>query len=123
MRGGNKTQNKESTEAAAAEGEKKTTAPKKGKGKGVSKEDQMDLEQIIADLRDELLWKNEEILDMRTEFDEMKILVSKLHIDNKKEKAQRQILEANKQKYIMMGELLDCKGQIQEKTFFDAIRN
>jgi|DEB0MinimDraft_12_1074336.scaffolds.fasta_scaffold452676_1 hypothetical protein len=44
MRGGNKTQNKESTEAAAAEGEKKTTAPKKGKGKGVSKEDQMDLE-------------------------------------------------------------------------------
>lgn len=34
----------------------------------------------------------------------------------------RQCLEANKMKYVMMGELLASKGEIQERTFFDNKR-
>ena len=106
---GQKVATKESSKEGEGE-EKKVATGKKGKGKGVSREDQADLEQIIADLRDDLLWKDEELRDMRDEFEAMKITVDRLHKENKIEKAQRQILEANKLKYVMMGELLDYKG-------------
>lgn len=60
---------------------------------------------------------------MREELDALREIVKKLRTDFKSEKAQRQTLEANKLKYIMMTELLDCKGQIQGGTFFDNKRN
>jgi len=69
--------------------EKKVVTNKKGKGKVGNKEDQADLEQVIADLRDELMWKDEELKDMRDEFEALKYTVDKLHKENKIEKCQR----------------------------------
>jgi hypothetical protein len=98
-------------------GEKK----KKGK-KGGAKEDQVDLEVVIEDLRGEVQWKDEEMKEMRDELEGLRAQVNRLHKDHKLEKNKRQSLESNKLKYQMMGELLECKGEIVNGTFFDSQR-
>ena len=59
------------------------------------------------------------MLEMRKELDGLRQQNQILTRSMKKEKCERQVLEANKLKYTMMKELVECRGEIEADTFFD----
>lgn len=100
------------------------TAPatgKKGKGKGgAGTVDSFELELIIEELQNEIKIKDMEFKEIRDELDTMKGEYGVIMKSFKKEKFQRQGLESNKQKYIMLKELMQNSSTIQDQTFFDS---
>ena len=60
---------------------------------------------------------------MRTELDELREQYSIIMQKFKSEKVSRQSLESNKLKYIMLKELQQNAGTIEDQTFFDNQRN
>ena len=106
-----------STEAA------KPPPPKRGKKSSLNKEEQQDLEEVVETLKTELEWKEEEFKEMRDELEALRAQNAKMIVVNKKEKQERQLLTANKQKYTMLKELVENTGQIQDQSFFENKRN
>ena len=98
------------TESTGAETGSKPSAKKTGNKK---RDDQQDLELVIEDLRNEQCWRDEEMLELRKEVEALREQNKILTSINKKEKCERQILEANKLKYTMMKELVECRGEIE----------
>ena len=81
------------------------------------------MEAVIEELHNEILWKDEEMKEMREELEALRHQNKKLRIVNIEEKANRQILESNKLKYTMLKELQECKGEIDNQTFFENKKN
>ena len=80
------------------------------------------MEVVIEDLKDEIHWKDVELLEMREELEMLRAQNKSLKTQHLDEKMKRQTLESNKQKYITLKELQDCKGEIDNDTFFENRR-
>lgn len=98
---------------------------KKGKkgGPGITKEDQQDLEVVIEELRNELVWKDEEFREMQEELETLRKQNQTLKRQQKEECVKRQTLEATKVKYNVLKELTENREAIEEQTFFEQKRS
>ena len=95
---------------------------KKGAG-GITKEDQQDLELVIEDLRNELVWKDEDFREMQEELEVLRKQNQTLKRQQKEECVKRQTLEATQVKYTVLKELTENREAIEEQTFFEQKRN
>lgn len=86
-------------------------------------EDQKDLEEIIIELRNDIVFKDIEFKEIRDELEIIRKENLKLLKELKEEKMMRQCLESNKLKYQMMKELLENADTIENKTFFNLKRD
>lgn len=117
------TTNKDKEDTAA---EKKSLAGpvggKKGKKGPANKDQNLEYEMLVEELRNDLSWKDQELQEIRDELVVLREQNEKLRRQHRDEKINRQILEANKKKYIMLKELQENKGKIDDQTFFDSKR-
>jgi len=82
-----------------------------------------DLELIIDELKNEIVFKDQDYKEIREDLELLKeenLELSKLF---KEEKIKRQSLEANKTKYTYLKELMENADSIQDQSFFDNKRN
>lgn len=80
------------------------------------------MEVVIEELKNELVWKDQEFAEMREELEKLRKETDPMMKALKEEKAKRQSLEANKTKYVMLKELMANAEPIQENTFLDMVR-
>lgn len=85
-------------------------------------EDQVDLEDVIERLKEEIYVKDQEFQDMREELEQLRKETEFMRGAYKEEKYQRQTLEANKQKIMMLKELAENSGKIEKKSYLDEKR-
>lgn len=95
----------------------------KGGATKVRKEDQADLETLLEEMKEDIHWKDVELTEMRDELAQLRAQNQQLKVAHLEEKDKRQRIEGKQMKYITMKELLDCKGLIQDNTFFENKRS
>lgn len=120
----NRTGNAPGQEAATAgDGKKPTKRHGHGHGAGAAGHDDLhDLAPIIEELRNDLVWKDEEFREATVELDALRLEVASLRELHRKEKLVRQSLGADKLKQRMLDELMENAGTISKETFFDKQR-
>lgn len=82
----------------------------------------MDLEEIIEALKEEIQLKDEEFKDIRAELEKLREETEFMRGAYKEEKYQRQTLESTKHKIMMLKELVDNRGKIEERCYLDEKR-
>ena len=121
--GKDKEQEKAGADARGQAGAAKGTRGKAKKADADKKMEIAELEQVIDDMKNERVWKDEEFNALRRELEAVRKETEFLRQAYKEEKVKRQALEASKTKSILLKELMANAPTIQEGSYLDRVRD